>query len=127
MYLIQKANQTMVISRNDTFYAIGFKNITSIRHVMHNADHESPLVYLLKDNNIVIKKHTNASDNTELSLKYIEHDDFYMYPYKNMMGIVVTNEIEEEDENYIILHCHVFEPFFDTELSRAFLDDQFNK
>jgi hypothetical protein len=127
MYILQKGNQTMAISRNDIHYAIGFKNITSIRHVMYNVDHESPKVHLLKNDNIVIKKHTNSSKNTELSLKYIEHDDFYMYPYKNMMGIIVTNEIDEEDDDYIVLQCHIFDPYFDAELSRAFLDDQFNK
>jgi hypothetical protein len=94
---------------------------------MYNADHVSPRVHILKRNNIVIKKNKNGVINTDVSLKYVDHDDFYMYPYKNMIGIIVTNEIEEEDDDCIILHCHVFDPYFDTELSRTSLDIQFNK
>ena len=117
----------MSVCRNDMYYAVGFKNISSTRHVMHNADHVSPLIHVLNNDNIVIKKNKNGIINQHVSLQYVDHDDFYMYPYKHMMGIIVTNDITDEDDDYITLNCHIFEPYFDTELSRCSLDSQFYK
>lgn len=117
----------MAVCRNDIYYAIGFKNISSTRYVMHTADHDSPLIHVLNNDNIVIKKNKNGIIDPLVLLKYVDHDDFYMYPYKNMMGVIVTNDITDEDDDYITLNCHIFDPYFDAELSRETLDSQFNK
>ena len=117
----------MAVSRNDIFYAIGFKNISSTRHVMNNADHDSPCIHVLNNNNIVIKKNKTGIIDPLVLLKYVDHDDFYMYPYKNMMGVIVTDEITDEDDDFITLNCHLCDPYFDTELSRETLDSLFNK
>jgi hypothetical protein len=125
MYILQKSSKAMAICRNDSYYIIGFKNITSTRHVMFSADHDIPSSHFIKDNNIVIKKARKGLVRDDITLKYIDHDEFYMYPYKHMMGVVITNEIEDEDEDTITLNCHIFDPYFEVEMSREALDLQF--
>lgn len=130
MYILQKCNKALALYRNDTYYVIGFKNITSTRYVMQNVNKNTPVIHLVKENNLVIQKNVVEipvqPDLDNITLKYVDHDEFYMYPYKHMMGVVVTNEIEDEDTDSITLRCHVFDPFFEVEISRKSLDAQYN-
>lgn len=52
-------------------------------------------------------------------------EDFYAYPIDKLIGIVIPDEIIEEDESLIIFSATMIDPYYDPEYYKRQLDKHF--
>jgi hypothetical protein len=125
MFTINTNNKTLSLNRKDKDYLVGFKTATIARHVMYNIHHH-PNMLLVKENNLIIPKNKLGNYENNMYLKTIENDEFYKYPYTKLLGLIITNEIMDEDNDYITLNCTIMEPYFDVDIVRDTLNTDYN-
>jgi hypothetical protein len=101
-------------------YVIGFKNQKLARHVQCTLPSD-PDVFFTKNNNFsrrqdTIAFHTSADlyvqktssfEDSVYHLDVVKYEDFMCYPIDKMLGIVLAEEIIDEDEYIMLVRCQV--------------------
>jgi len=143
MYTIKQGNKTFGLMHGEQFYIIGFSNNNMTRKVQYGL-HPTPYINLKKNKQIeldIMKKKIIIAPNSELSIqKYtgeqnqmndgnyhlsIHYDsEFLIYPYKNMIGIIIPHSLEEETETEFHFTSTVIDPFFDPDLYKMSIDNK---
>ena len=153
MFTINNAKKTISTIYREKHYVVGFSNQVLARHVQYNLPQE-PIVYITKKdqncldidlefNNTNLKVALYASaelyiqktkyiDDAIDSILYspyhldtVKYEDFMCYPIDKMLGIVLPEEIIEEDEDLMVLHCQVIDPLFIPEYYKKKLTEQY--
>lgn len=143
IYTIQQKNKTVGIVHNNFHYVIGFKNIVMARNVQYNL-HPEPRIILDRANiteisvledcmtidlnsKLYIQKYNgSAQDPLNDGHYHINTEDelnFLQYPIDKMIGVIMPNELLDEDDDNFIFESQVIDPFFKAEFYRSRLRD----
>lgn len=140
MFTINNANKKISAFYNEKHYVVGFKNEILARHVQYNLP-TNPIVYFTKKEkdtisididfqhsqntvafhtsaDLYVQKTSYFEDSLDsilyspYHLDIVKYEDFMCYPIDKMLGIVLPEEIIEEDEYLMLLRCQVIDPLF---------------
>lgn len=144
MYAIKQGNKTFGLMHGEQFYVIGFACNKIARRVQYNL-HPTPYIHLQKNKQIEldimkkkimidpvstlkIQKYQGSSDdplndgNYHMSVYY--DSEFLLYPYKNMVGLILPYELIQETDTEFEFLSTVIDPFFDADLYKMSIDNK---
>ena len=157
MMTINNGFKKVSVFHNEKHYAIGFKNQILARHVQYNLFHtldtaKDPIIYLCKKDtdstinidfkskqatmsfcnnaDLYIQKAKPISDRIVYSpyhLDVVPEKTFLCYPIDQNIGIVIPEEIVEEDDDIMVLQCQMIDSFFIPDYYRKQLSRQYDK
>ena len=128
--ILKSKYDTMGLIHNQTSYIIGFPCVAHAKAVqkfagsrtqMHIHDYK---LESFKMHRLHISKKININD-LRCSLHTLELPEILSYPFMNNVGIVFALELIDNRHDEIVFDCEYFEPFYNSDVFRKSLKDNY--
>jgi hypothetical protein len=143
MYTIKHFDHILSVKYKDNNYVLGFGNVTLARYVMLNMSippylnmspytnlvtyDEMKLMSVYRPMNVVVKKERHiirGSLQSDCIISHMSRSALQDYPCSRMLGVILSVDVVDEDDDVIILHCNVTDPHFDCKKYRRRLVEE---